>query len=220
LSKGVLFGAAYTWSRALGTTSYDPLMTLGAPYQNNDARNYGPLGSNRPQNLVVHYSWALPGVSNNFAGAVVNHWTFAGLYTYATGAPYGVSFSTNGVDYTGSTNEGTRIDEVSNPFVNVPAGMIFNPSAFAAPAVGDIGNLGSNPFTYPGYWDADMALTKFIPVGFNEGSGLSIQVQAYNVFNHAQFNGFGTNISTTSSVGRATGAGEARVLAFNFRYTF
>ena len=224
LSNGVLFGAAYSWSRDLGVTGYDPLMTLGAPYQSNDGRNYGLLSANRDQSLVVNYSWQLPGVGNNLAGAVLNHWTFAGLATVTTGAPFGPSFNTGGVDYTGSTSEGPRPQQVSNPLANIPAGDIFNPAAFVPPtalagSATGIGNVGSNPFTYPGYWDADMSITKFIPVGFTEGSGFSLQVQAYNVFNHAQFNGFGTNLNN-AGYGVATGTQEARILAFNLRYSF
>jgi len=221
LVKGVLFGATYSWSRSLGVTSYDPLMTLGSPYQNNSARNYGPLGANRDQAFGINYSWALPGVGSNLAGAVLNHWTFAGLASFTTGAPYGVGFKSNG-DNTGSTNEGARVVEVSNPLANVPTGAILNVSAFQSPAANgtvNLGNLGSNPFNYPGYWDADMALTKFIPVGFTEGSGFSLQVQAYNVFNHPQFNGWDTTI-TDSTFGHATGTQEARILAFNLRYSF
>ena len=163
-------------------------------------------------------------MGNQFLGAILNHWTFSGLTTFNTGTPYGVSFDTHGKDYTGSQNEGPRVDQVSNPNVNVPAGYIFNPNAFAppplTPGTPQIGNLGNNPFTLPGWEDWDMAFRKFIPVGFNEGSGLSIQVQAYNVFNHPQFTSFGTSLTSPSSFGLATGTNEGRILAFDFRYSF
>jgi hypothetical protein len=198
-------------------------MAAGAPMQNNDARNYGPLGSNRNQVLVMNYSWALPGVGNRLVGAVLNHWTYSGLVTVTSGAPYTPGFiNFFGTDYTGSANESARLVQTGNALANVPAGDIFNPNAFTEPAGNgtvQLGNVGTNPLTLPGYWDADMTVQKFIPVGFSEGSGFSIQAQAYNVFNHPQFVGYGTNINLGGAAAPSS-TNEARILSFNLRYQF
>jgi hypothetical protein len=160
-------------------------------------------------------------VGNSLAGAVLNHWTFSGLTSYTAGAPFSPSFTTSGKDYTGSASETPLLNVVSNPLENVPAGKLLNPAAFATPLVGsgDIGNRGTNAYTYPGYTDWDMSFTKFIPVGFTEGSGFSLQVQGFNVFNHPQFTGFGTNWSN-GNFGEPTATAPARVIALNVRYQF
>jgi len=213
--RNVLFGVAYTWSKSLGVTSYDPLVA------NNHARNYGPLSSNRGQTLEINYSWRLPGVGNKLAGAALNNWTFSGLTSYTAGAPFSPTFTANGLDFTGSANETARMNLVGNPLQNVPAGQILNPAAFAVPTAGsgDIGNLGTNAFTLPGFSDWDMSFTKLIPVGFSEGAGFSLQVQAFNVFNHPQFTGYGGNWSN-GNFAQPTGAAPARVVALNLRYQF
>ena len=213
--KGLLFGVAYAWSKNLGVSSYDPLVA------NNNARNYGPLSIDRRQTLEINYSWALPGVGNNAAGAVLNHWTFSGLTSFSSGAPLSPTFTPKGLDFTGSTNEGARLNVVGNPLENVPAGDILNPAAFAMPVAGssDIGNLGTNAYSLPGFTDWDMSFTKFIPVGFTEGSGFSLQVQGFNVFNHPELTGFGANWSN-GNFAQPTSDAPARVLAFNLRYQF
>src|SRR6185437_1401058 len=106
LSSGFLLGAAYQWSKNLGVTSIDPLV------ENNAARNYGPLSTNRGQSLIINYSYQLPGLnsdSNKLLAGFINDWTFSGLTTFTVGSPYGVGFNGGGVDFTGSSSEGARI---------------------------------------------------------------------------------------------------------------
>jgi hypothetical protein len=214
LSSGFLLGVAYTWSKALGVTSYDPLVP------NNDARNYGPLGQDRRQSLSINYSYSFPNPGNAALRAVIGNWTLSGLTTYISGAPFSPTYNGGGVDFTGSQNEGARLDEVGNPKENQAPGLIFNPNAFAIPAVGSIGNLGVNAFSLPGYNDWDVSLTKFIPMGFEKGNGLEVQVQGFNVWNHPQFNNYGNSITSLSSFGKPTGDTGGRVLALDLHYRF
>jgi hypothetical protein len=214
ISSGFLLGVAYTWSRNLGATSFDPLVP------NNDARNYGALGQSRNQTLEINYSYQLPGSRNAWANAVVGNWTFSGLTSLNAGFPFGFGYNGFGVDFTGSQNEGARANLVGNPLVGAPAGSIFNVNAIAKPAVGTLGNQGNNPFVMPGNQNWDMTLSKFIPVGLDRESGLTLQVQAFNVFNHAEFTNWGSNINSPSNFGKPTGDLGARVLALNLRFAF
>jgi hypothetical protein len=241
LSNGLLFGMAYTYSKALGVTAFDPLVP------NNNVRNYGPLGSDRRQNLQINYSYDLPGLSRNLqnsafgkvAGAVVDDWTFSGLTSFQSGAPLQIGLSVPGVDITGSGSEGARPNVVCNPARNVPAGFMFNPSCFAMPggyqSVGSasIGNEGTNPVYSGGLNNWDMTLSKFIPIGLGESRGFQLQVQAYNVFNHPQFDpGTGGNSTTAqfnasgsltdgSAFGKpASDAPGPRVIAFALNFNF
>ena len=69
-------------------------------------------------------------------------------------------------------------------------------------------------------------MAKFIPL-FGERRGLRIQVQAYNVFNHPEFNSAGTGLQwdalgnqTSVSAGIFNGTLPARILAFGARLEF
>jgi hypothetical protein len=113
-----------------------------------------------------------------------------------SGAPYNPGFSIVGTtpDYTGTPDVGARINVVGNPMANVPAGLLFNPAAFAPPAIGAtittpvLGNLGGGAgvLSLPMVTNWDATMSKFIPL-FGERRGLRLQCQAYNVFNHPEY---------------------------------
>jgi hypothetical protein len=134
------------------------------------------------------------------------------------------------VDYTGSGSEGARVDVLSNPYANVPAGLLMNPNAFAPPIPANqpggslmesIGNLGVNPFHYPSYNDWDMTIEKFIPIGSEAKRGFEVQVEAFNVLNHPQYTGYGTTMTSLSSFGKPTSDSPGpRVMSLNLRFEF
>jgi hypothetical protein len=238
LSHGLAFGAAYTCSKALGTTSFTPVVP------DNEKWNYGRLSFDRRQNLQVNYNYELPGAGRylgKFAGVFLDRWSFSGLISITSGGPYspGCGFATGSQpDYTGTPDVGARCLVVGNPYANVPAGAYFNPAAFALPALGTVspatpvlGNLqgGSGVLSYPLVNNWDMTMSKFVPVGLGEGRGMRIQIQAYNTFNHTQINGINTGIQfnpTTGAVvnpataGTASGALPNRILAFGVRFEY
>lgn len=235
-SRGLAFGIAYTWSHALGTTSYNPVVA------NNEAYNYGRLPFDVRHNIQANYSYEIPGLgkklNSKILGAVTDRWTLSGIVTIQSGLPFnpgGPNVLGNGVDYTGTPDVGARVNVVGDPFANVPAGHYFNPSAFALPALGTnittpvLGNLGggSGVMSLPSYWNADMTMAKFIPI-FGEGRGLRLQAQAYNIFNHPEFNTVTTGIqwTATGAINNLAASGvynstlPARILAFSARVEF
>ena len=238
LSHGLAFGLAYTYSRAMGTTSFNPVVP------DNEAYNYGRLGSDRRHNLQINWAYELPRVSRylgKFAGAFLDHWTYSGVMSSTSGGPYNPGFgfaSGSTPDYTGTPDVGARINVVGNPNANVPAGSFFNPAAFALPALGTnppatpvIGNLGGGAgvLSYPHITNFDMTMGKFIPVGLGERRGLRIQVQAYNAFNHTEINGINTGIQFNPSTGAVVNPLQAgtpngtlpnRILAFGVRFEY
>ena len=236
LSRGLLFGAAYTWSRAMGTTSFNPVVP------NNEAWNYGPNGFDRRQNLQINYSYDLPKlgrmVHSKILGVVTDNWTLSGITSIQTGAPFSPGFNINGtsIDYTGTPTVTARPNVVGDPFQNVPAGSYFNPAAFAPPALGTtptapvLGNMGggSGVMYLPRTANFDATMTKFIPIGKSERRGLRLQAQAYNVFNHTEYIGVNSTIQF-SATGAVTNGGTVgvfngtlpnRVMAFSARFQF
>jgi hypothetical protein len=244
-SHGVAAGVSYTFSRAMGLTSYTP----GIP--NNEEWNYGRLSTDRRSNLQFNYSYDFPNLGKKFGikplGAVIDHWVFSGIIAIQSGAPFnpscGLTSGSPSVSggYTGTPDVSQRCEVIGNPLANIPAGTFFNPNAYAMPALatgpdnslvgppalGDQGG-GAGALTYPRVTNFDLTLTKNIPLG-SEKRVLKFQAQAYNALNHPQFNAMNTGIqfnpatnavSNATSVGLPTGTFPARVMAFSARLQF
>ena len=86
VSNGLVFGLAYTFSKALGTTSYNPVVP------NNEAWNYGRQGFDRRQNLQASWSYDFPNMGKKYnsklLGALVDRWTISGIFSMQSGAPF------------------------------------------------------------------------------------------------------------------------------------
>jgi hypothetical protein len=227
-AHGLIFGAAYTWSKLLGIGSIDPLVS------SNNERNYGPQSIDRRQVLTMNYSYDLPKLGQHFnnkvLGAVTDNWVLSGINTFSTGAPFAPSFGTSpSLDITGSSSETPRLNVVAgcNPKSNVPTNLFFNPACFSEPAVGSIGDAGVNFMTNPGINNWDATITKRVPLGHNESRSMRFQLQAFNVFNHTQFSGVNSSftynaasVNTNLSTGKYTAALNGRILSLAMHLYF
>ncbi|HKD07077.1 MAG TPA: carboxypeptidase-like regulatory domain-containing protein [Bryobacteraceae bacterium] len=249
LTHGLAVGAAYTYSHALGLSSVPAGSVTGASaftpvVPDNHSWNYGRLATDRPHNLQVSYSYEIPGITKyvgRFVGAVTDHWTYSGVMSSTSGAPFSPTFGfSSGTvpDYTGTPDVSARPNVVGNPYANVPQGLFFNPAAFALPALGTsspttpvLGNMGGGAgvLRYPHVTNFDMTMSKFAPVGLGERRGFRIMVQAYNVFNHTEYNAMNTQIlfnpttgavTNGTTVGTPTGTLPNRILAFTLRFEY
>ena len=186
-SRGLQFGASYTFEKALGTASSDTEAV--SAYFPARSYNYGPLTFNRTQIMSINYLYDVPGLGKKFGlrplGWVADNWQLSGITLFQTGAPYQPGFTTtNGENITGSTDS-ARIQVIGNPYNNIPKGLYFNPAAFTVPKIGTFGNAGPNILYGPGINNWDLSLTKRFK--FSESRTLSIRGEAFNVWNHTQF---------------------------------
>jgi hypothetical protein len=235
LTHGMAFGTAYTYSKALGVTTYTPVVP------NNESWNYGREGYDRRQNLQFSWAYDIPNlgrkVNSKILGAFTDHWTLSGILSIQSGAPFnpgGPNVNGTAPDYTGTPDVTGRVNVIGNPMANVPAGLYYNPASFAPPALGStittpvLGDLGggSGVLSLPHWTNVDATMSKFIPL-FGERRGLRIQAQAYNVFNHTEYNGVGTGLTwdangnqTSLTAGVFNSTLPARVMAFSARIEF
>jgi hypothetical protein len=213
-AKRLQFGMVYTWSKALGIPSTAvaglPLSSGSNPV---DARgtSYGPLALDRTQSLAINYIYDLPGLArkgsflDNAAGkAVLNGWQLSGLTSISSGAPVNVVYSVSGLgaaqlnrQITGSEDWAPRPVFTCNP--NKSLGdrnedAFINTSCFAPAAKGSIGNdSGYNALRGPGVHEWDMNLFKNTQLG-EKGPRLQFRLEAYNAFNHPQWNTFNNSL--------------------------
>jgi Carboxypeptidase regulatory-like domain/TonB dependent receptor len=136
-------------------------------------------------NFVATYSWKL------WAG-----WTVSGTTRFSTGFPVTLSDTSDnsllGTLGNGVNNNLLDTPELSpgplrintNPRNGLPE---FNTSVFSVEGSGQLGDAARRFFHGPGMENFDLALAKSFRI--DENRWLDLRVEAFNVFNHAQFYG-------------------------------
>lgn len=141
-------------------------------------------------------------------------WELAGVTTFQSGTPFSVingggSTGISVLDNAGVANglgAGSYPNVVGSPGAYPPDGannpqsfgpVLGNPAAFAAPQGLTFGNAGRNFLNNPSRLNFDMSLLKTIRV-FGERS-LQFRVEAFNLFNHTQFNIYDPLLGNTGS---------------------
>jgi hypothetical protein len=177
------------------------------------ATSRGSAGPHPPQNSADEEAPQRKSTSHNqtqstssFASGLLHElfsaWEFSGVTTFQSGTPFSVinGGSASGVsvlDNAGVANglgAGSYPDIVGNPYGSPPTGAsnsqsfgpaLGNAAAFAAPQGLTFGDAGRNALNNPSRLNFDMSLLKNFRV-FGERS-LQLRVEAFNVFNHTQF---------------------------------
>ncbi|HVE60113.1 MAG TPA: TonB-dependent receptor [Pyrinomonadaceae bacterium] len=215
--NGLTLLASYTFGKAMDQNSNTNNSTTGSqrnPQDTQDFRNEWALADyHRTHQFSASFNYDLPfGRGNRFFGrakgvtqVLFGGWQINGIATILSGRPFTPVFST--VD----TANG-RPDLVSDPYENVPEGLLFNPYAFRRPVTtpGDpnlYGSAGRNILIGPSFKNFDISLFKNIRV--TENSKLQLRWEVFNVFNHPNYQVPGfilpQNINETITVGPTVG---------------
>jgi len=228
-TKGLTFGGSYTFSKALGTTSWDAYHT-GSPMKMPNGQTvtfptqknwyYGLSSTDRKHYGSLNFAWQLPNahMPDGFAGAVadyiVNHWTLSGITSFSSGAAFSPSCSISGTgsswwlaDPTYTAAGGVRCNAVGDPNAFTQSFYTnFNVKAFAYPSAGTLtaptptfGNLGTGIFRQPSWWGQDVTIMKNLPLGKDERRSLQVNFQAYNVLNHTGFSSISSSMTFNTS---------------------
>jgi hypothetical protein len=206
-TRGLQFGAAYTWSKVLGVASGDGGGL--SPYFDARERNYGPLSYDRTHVLVINYMYDLPKLGARLGskplGWFVDNWQISGITSFISGSPFTPGFSTvDGEDITGSS-EGARITVVGDPRLDKSERDFFrnfNTDVFRRTTKGDFGNAGLGLLRGPGINNWDVSITKRMPL-FSESRYVQFRTEMFNAWNHTQFSGYYTGARFDAS-GRQT----------------
>ena len=222
------YGIAYTWSKSMGLGDHDrdslPQYRAAREYL------YGKLEFDQTHMFVANYLWSLPNArvfaDNPAAAAVFHNWELAGIITMASGFPRGIGFSyTDGVDRWGG-GDSPRANMVANPIIsNKSFDRWFNTESVAGPAFGDFGNAPRDVFRGPGLNSWDITVYKYFPI--TENARFRFAMEAYNMFNHTQYNGVDSSARFDASgaqingnFGRITSARGPRVMQASLRFEF
>jgi hypothetical protein len=179
--------------------------------------------TNIPQRFSFSSVYALPvGAGGRFLphspviSQAIGHWKVSTVAQFQKGYPY---FITQGNEL-GTFSGGQYVTEVGNPNIARGSRTVekwFNTSAFSITPPDTLGNAPRAALYGPGQNVWDISLMRDIPV--REHSAFTIRVDAHNAFNHPQFSGLGTTI-TSANFGQVTGAEDPRMLLLVGRFRF
>lgn len=253
LNNQVNLNANYTWSHCIGLRDSQVGPNGGGPINPGDnyvnqgyGQNVYPVDRNldvgdcyldQRQILNVTLVYQTPRFSNRLTRVLATGWTFSTTLVAVTGEPLYVVTNTVPDPATGfgssdaSIRPNLLLTNTASPTQGQACSILsfckswLNPAAFAAPAVGSYGNLGTDAVRAPGFWEWDQALTREFTI--HEKQRLEVRVEAYNITNSVHpgspvvtlgSSTFGI-ISSDYTPDSGTTA-PARVLQFAMKYIF
>jgi hypothetical protein len=218
--------AAYTFSKSLDQSS-----NLGEEVNPlNPSLSRALSAFDITQNFVVSYGYQLP-LERLFHAA--NRWTqgweFSGITRFSTGLPVTlINYGDNsllGAEPNGINNYGVDEPDVAAGSLNLNRNprngqAYFNAGLFSDNALGTPGNASRRYFHGPGMENFDMALLKNLRL--TESRSLQFRLEAFNIFNHAQFFGpqsVDGNIGS-GTFGQVVGAAAPRLVQLGVKFVF
>ena len=254
LTHGLTLLAAYTWAHSIDDTSSfenSSFNTRGTdPY--NFAADRGDSAYDARQRLVLTYDYELPHLTrfwnNAFVRTTLDGWHIAGITTLQSGFPIPIgdtnftSLTCDAFSFYACPDAPNAVGPVQTydarnaVLVNGVKGgtkakpyYYFNPNSFAIAPYGVIGNEGRNNFHGPGINNTDFVLSKRVYLtGAETTRFIELRLEAYNAFNHTQFQsvsasngGTGVNGNIASSnFGRVTAASIGRTIQLGAKFYF
>ncbi|HTE90098.1 MAG TPA: carboxypeptidase regulatory-like domain-containing protein [Terriglobales bacterium] len=181
-AKGLTLGAVYTWSKSLttATADQDTQDTF-----NPRGLDYRAAGWDRTHVFALNYVYNLPNVTKHFQGPkwlsyVTDNFQLSGVTQVMSGTP---------VDLNNAWHGEPGAQNGSNMWGAIPLYFTLNQSlnpiypTIGAPLRGTRDFLRNG-----GMQNWDMSLFKNFPLGGNQERYIQLRLEAFNVFNHPNFN--------------------------------
>ncbi|MDR3752064.1 MAG: carboxypeptidase regulatory-like domain-containing protein [Terracidiphilus sp.] len=189
----------YTWAHSIDTAS-DGMDFVPNASQPEDSWN--PHADRADSNFDVRHRvqwyWTYNVPKVHTAQKILNGWAVDGMFNFAAGQPYTVSYLEGG--YNGSGEGFGRPDIIGDPHAGASGTNLLNMAAFAAPCTVDTdttsatygscinghpGTEGRNSFRSPNYTNFDFSLTKTSHI--TEKVAVELRCDFFNIFNHPNF---------------------------------
>jgi hypothetical protein len=226
------FLAGYTFSKCMDNASG----LQDSTYPFDPRQSIGLCNFDVTQNFVFSYNWLLPFdklASSGWVRKVIGGWSLSGITTFATGLPVSLSenddnalIGANAAPVDVPNFAGGHVLADTNPRHGNP---YFNPLLFSFEQLGQFGDSRRRFFHGPGLNNFDMALLKTTKI--TDSKELQLRFEAFNAFNHAQFNGPNGNINAGfpdivngvnqgGTFGLVNSARAARILQIGLKFLF
>lgn len=203
-ASGKLFGAVYTYSKALdyADLAYDSLLWSWGPML---GRNRAPAGFDQTQNFRLYSVYDLPfGAGQRWAAhgvssAILGGWKISPILSRLSGLPFTVT--TSGASVNAPGNQQTADQVVSHVAIlggHGPGEPYFDPNAFAPVTAVRFGASGRDILRGPGFFNIDVSLARDFKI--KERFDLQFRAEAYGLTNTPQFANPSANTSDASFI--------------------
>jgi hypothetical protein len=213
--RGVTSTLNYTWAHSIDDASDGLDFVPNAAMPDNSFNPHAErASSNFDVRQRVQWFWTYNLPKFKQAKWLVNGWAIDGMFNYASGQPYTVSYLFED-DYNGSGEYFGRPDIVGNPHAGTGGTNLLNVAAFATPCtvdtdpssasygdcLGHPGNEGRNAFSSTNYANFDFSLAKTSHL--TKTLTAELRCDVFNLLNHANFTnpllpGFGLDYLSTN----------------------
>ena len=224
-AQGLTFNADWTLSHSIDDAS-DPGTTVN---ETNLPQNVYNLASEKAsssfdhrQRVVTSFVYQIPGMGagqvgvNRILRGLFGHWQAGGNFTVQTGAPFTVNIASDQANIGAGPAQRPNVSGDPNHGPKTPD-QWFNTSVFSLPGLYTFGNAPRNAVTGPGLSEFDASLQREVP--FRESVNLELRAEAYNLFNHPNFN-LPDRIAFSPNFGRISSAMDSRQLQLAVKLIF
>jgi hypothetical protein len=205
-AKGSTLTASYTFSKNLTdfTNDRDAVDAPQNPYVT--FNEYAEARTSRPHIFSASYVYEIPffnKLENRFLRTILDGYQIGGITNIESGPPVSRvlgSTTTGGL-------RGNRSNLVGNPTgglagtIDPTSGLpyVFDPNAFADPALGTFGNSGRAIFRLPGRNQTNLSISRYFYFNRDKNRYLQLRAESFNVFNTTQFLGVDNQIGFSTS---------------------
>jgi hypothetical protein len=168
--------------------------------------------------VVVSFIYHLPLArkSNGWMHVVLGQWQAGGNFAAQSGAPFTVNISSDQANIGAGPAQRPNVSGNPNDGPKTPQ-QWFNTSVFSLPSLYTFGNAPRNTVIGPGLQEFDLSLQKDVQV--TEAAKLQFRAEAYNLFNHSNFN-IPNRTAFTATFGSIASAQDARQLQLALKLVF
>ena len=235
----MMINANYTWSHCVGDQTLGNNVVNSAnnyPHQNNRRLDRGECAQDRRHLFNLTVVGRSPKFANRSTNRLAGGWTLSGIYRYQSPAPVtllsGLDQALTGFNATErpdqvTTNTASLTRGAACPGSSTACVSWLNPSAFAQPALGTLGNTGAQNILGPRFFQFDVSLVREFRIV--EGQSLQVRAEAFNLLNSTRLNPLNivnnqvnNNAVTLNNplFGQITNAFDPRILQLALKYTF
>ena len=217
-AAGVSLNANYTMSHCETDSPYGGRFVSDFEYTDpsNPPYDRGNCPFNRSHIGNFTLGYLTPEFGNSVLRALASDWRVTGILNAQSGNWLTVT-TTSDPALTGIP--GQRADQVEdNPYGEKTLTNYLDPSAFAIPATGTMGNHPARSIMGPGFWKVDTALARVLRL--DNTRTLELRVEAFNLFNNFNWGDPTTNMNSPTFGQITTQSGDSRIMQFAIKYAF